>query len=54
MEQVNKEPGNISRGKGEFLAVLVVVSYQRVTVAFNLDEFDDVAVSFDFLFPIEA
>jgi len=42
------------QGKGDFLDVSVVVPYQQVTVAFNFDEFDDVAVSFDFLFPIEA
>jgi len=47
VEQVKKEPGKRSRGKGGSSAISVV-SYQWETVASTFDEFDDVAVSFDF------
>ncbi|OEL23591.1 DDT domain-containing protein DDR4 [Dichanthelium oligosanthes] len=42
VEQVKKEPGKRSRGKGGSSAI-AVVSYQWETVASNFDEFDDVA-----------
>ncbi|TKW30967.1 hypothetical protein SEVIR_2G073900v4 [Setaria viridis] len=42
VEQVKKEPGKRSRGKGGSSAISVV-SYQWETVASNFDEFDDVA-----------
>jgi hypothetical protein len=45
VEQVKKEPGKRSRGKGGSSAISVV-SYQWETVASTFDEFDDVAVSF--------
>lgn len=48
VEQVKKEPGKRSRGKGGSSAISVV-SYQWETVASNFDEFDDVAVSFNFI-----
>ncbi|XP_062189419.1 DDT domain-containing protein DDR4-like [Phragmites australis] len=41
VEQVKKEPGKRSRGKGS--STPPVVSYQWETVASNFDEFDDVA-----------
>jgi hypothetical protein len=44
VEQLKKEPGKRSRGKGGSI-ILPVVSYQWETVASNFDEFDDVAVS---------
>lgn len=50
VEQVKKEPGKRSRGKGGSSAISVV-SYQWETVASTFDEFDDVAVSFDFCVP---
>uniref|UniRef100_A0A0E0E8D3 DDT domain-containing protein n=4 Tax=Oryza TaxID=4527 RepID=A0A0E0E8D3_9ORYZ len=42
VEQLKKEPGKRSRGKGGSI-ILPVVSYQWETVASNFDEFDDVA-----------
>ncbi|CAN6209583.1 unnamed protein product [Urochloa humidicola] len=42
VEQIKKEPGKRSRGKGGSSAISVV-SYQWETVASNFDEFDDVA-----------
>ncbi|TVU41310.1 hypothetical protein EJB05_14816, partial [Eragrostis curvula] len=42
VEQIKKEPGKRSRGKGGSSAI-AVVSYQWETVASNFDEFDDVA-----------
>ena len=49
VEQVKKEPGKRSRGKGGSSAISVM-SYQWETVASSFDEFDDVAVSFEFSF----
>jgi hypothetical protein len=45
VEQIKKEPGKRSKGKGGSSAI-AIVSYQWETVASNFDEFDDVAVSF--------
>ena len=47
VEQIKKEPGKRSRGKGGSSAISVM-SYQWETVASSFDEFDDVAVSFEF------
>ena len=49
VEQIKKEPGKRSRGKGGSSAISVM-SYQWETVASSFDEFDDVAVSFEFSF----
>jgi hypothetical protein len=47
VEQVKKEPGK--RSKGKRASTPPVVSYQWETVASSFDEFDDVAVSFEYL-----